>query len=78
MARIIQASFTGSKNMRTLGVKPNQEDLVLVKGLLEADRVVPVVDRRYPLHEVAEALRYYGGGHAQGKVVITVEHTYET
>jgi NADPH:quinone reductase-like Zn-dependent oxidoreductase len=78
MARIIQASFTGRKNIRTLGVKPNKEDLVLVKGLLEAGEVVPVVDRRYPLHEVAEALRYYGGGHAQGKVVITVEHTYET
>jgi len=41
--------------------------------LLEAGKVVPVIDRRYPLSEVAEALRYYEEGHPQGKVVITVE-----
>jgi len=47
--------------------------LIFMKGLLEAGQVVPVIDRRYPLSEVTEAVRYYGGGHAQGKVVITVE-----
>ena len=43
-----------------------------MKGLLEAGQVVPVIDRRYPLSETAEALRYLGEGHARGKVVITV------
>ena len=68
-------SVTGSKKMVNLSAKPNQEDLVFVKELLEAGKVVPVIDRRYPLNQVANALRYYGEGHSQGKVVITVEHT---
>jgi NADPH:quinone reductase-like Zn-dependent oxidoreductase len=54
-------------------MKPNRDDLVFMKELLEAGKVVPVIDRRYPLSEVPEALRYYGEGHSQGKVVITVE-----
>ena len=54
-------------------VKPNQNDLVFMKELLEAGKVVPVIDRCYPLSEVADAFHYIGEGHAQGKVVITVE-----
>jgi len=46
--------------------------LVFLKELLEVGKVVPVIDRRYPLGETAEALRYLEKGHAQGKVVITV------
>ena len=45
-----------------------------LKDLLEAGRIVPVIDRRYPLDEVAEALRYREDGHAQGKFVITIRH----
>jgi NADPH:quinone reductase-like Zn-dependent oxidoreductase len=45
-----------------------------MKELLEAGKVVPVIDRRYPLSETAEAMRYLEKGHAQGKIVITVEH----
>ena len=66
-------SMAGSKKMGNLAAMPNQDDLVFVKELLEAGKVVPVIDRRYPLSEVAEALRYYGEGHSQGKVVVTVE-----
>ena len=65
-------SMTGSKKMGNLLKKSNQKDLALMKELLEASKVVPVIDRRYPLGEVAEALRYVEAGHAQGKVVITV------
>ena len=61
----------------TVGIQ-NQKNLVFMKELLEAGKVVPVIDRRYPLSEVAEALRYFGEGHAQGKVVITVEHNNKT
>lgn len=53
--------------------KRNKKDMVLLKDLLEAGRIVPVIDRRYPLSEVADALRYLEEGHAQGKVVITVQ-----
>ena len=51
--------------------KPNY-DLAFMIELFEAGKVVPVIDRRYPLSEVPEAFRYFGEGHAQGKVVITV------
>ena len=66
-------SMTGSKTMGGMMVKPNQNDLVFIKDLIEAGKVTPVIDRCYPLSEVAEAFRYIGAGHAQGKVVITVE-----
>jgi NADPH:quinone reductase-like Zn-dependent oxidoreductase len=80
MAQFIQAlllgpliSMTGSKKMGFMGVaNPNQKKLVFLKELLEAGKVVPVIDRRYPLSEVPDALRYLEEGHARGKVVITV------
>ncbi len=53
----------------------DHKDLVFLKDLLEAGKVVPVIDRRYPLSDAAEALRYLEEGHAQGKVVIAVEHS---
>jgi len=71
-------SMTGSKKMGNLLKKSNQKDLALMKELLEASKVVPVIDRRYPLGEVAEALRYVEAGHAQGKVVITVDQNNNT
>lgn len=67
-------SMTGSKKVTSLKAKPNVNDLVYVKELIEAGKIVPVIDRRYPLSEVAEAMRYLEEGHHQGKVVITVEH----
>jgi len=78
-ARVFQTMFLGplismigSKKMGILMHKPNKKDLNFMKELFEAGKVVPVIDRRYPLSEVAEALRYFGEGHARGKVVITV------
>jgi len=68
-------SKTGSKKLGFMGIaKLNQKDLVLLKELLEAGKVKPLIDRRYPLSETAEAVRYLEEGHARGKVVITVEH----
>jgi 2-desacetyl-2-hydroxyethyl bacteriochlorophyllide A dehydrogenase len=71
-------SMTGSKKMGTMMSKPNKKDLVFMKELLEAGKVVPVIDRRYTLSEVAEAIRYLEEGHTQGKVVITLEHNNKT
>ena len=67
-------SETGGKQMRAGMAKRNQKDLAFLKELVEAGKVVPVMDRCYPLSEAAEALRYLGAGHARGKVVITMEH----
>ena len=67
-------SKTGGKKMGGVSAKPSQKDLVILKELLEVGKVVPVIDRRYPLSEAAEALRYLGEGQARGKVVITVGH----
>ena len=66
-------SMTGSKKMRTVMAKINKKDLALMKELLEAGKVIPVIDRRYSLSEVPEAIEYLEEGHAQGKVVITVQ-----
>jgi len=66
-------SMTGNKKMGALSARSNQKDLVFIKELIEAGKVVPVIDRRYTLSEVAEAIRYYEEGHAQGKVVITIK-----
>ena len=66
-------SMFGNKKMGIMMHKPNK-DLAYVSALFEAGKVIPVIDRRYPLSEVAEALRYFGEGNAKGKVVITVEH----
>jgi NADPH:quinone reductase-like Zn-dependent oxidoreductase len=72
VARILQTSISGNEKMHNFQVKPNQKDLVFMTELLEAGKVVPVIDRRCPFSEVAEAVRYYGEGHARGKVVIAM------
>lgn len=67
-------SKTGSKKIGFMGIaKLNQQDLVVIGDLLEAGKVTSVIDRRYPLRETADALRYLEEGHARGKVVITLE-----
>jgi NADPH:quinone reductase-like Zn-dependent oxidoreductase len=52
--------------------RQSKEDLTLLRELLEAGKVTPVIDKRYRLTEVPEAIRYLETGHARGKVVITV------
>jgi NADPH:quinone reductase-like Zn-dependent oxidoreductase len=71
-------SMTGSNKIGTFMAIANKKDLVFMKELLEAGKVVPVIDRSYTLSEVPEAIRYYEKGHARGKVVITVEHNNKT
>jgi NADPH:quinone reductase-like Zn-dependent oxidoreductase len=65
-------SKMGSKKMGLFIAKITQQDLVVVKELLEAGKVVPVIEKGYPLSETAEALRYLEEGHAKGKIVITL------
>lgn len=48
------------------------DDLRLLKELIEAGKLTPVVDRTYPLNAAPEAIRYLEGGHVRSKVVVTV------
>ena len=67
-------SKNGGKQMRFMGVaKTNHKDLVTLGELLEAGKIVPVIDARYPLSKTAEAIRYVEEKHPQGKVIITME-----
>ena len=67
-------SLIGHKKIRFFLAKLNRKDLALLADLLEAGKVVPVIDRCYPLSDAAEAIRYLEKGHARGKIVLTVEH----
>ena len=63
--------FVGQR-LLPLVAKHSKDDLVVLSELIEAGKVVPVVDRTYPLREAPEAFRYVEAGHARGKVVVTV------
>jgi len=62
-----------SQNFVMFVAKSSQEDLTTLGELMEAGKVTPVIDRRYRLNEVPEAIRYLEEGHARGKVVITLQ-----
>ena len=51
---------------------PNRDDLLFLKALVESGKARPVIERRYPLSDIAEALRHVGEGRAQGQTVIRV------
>ena len=66
-------SLTGGKTLKFMGMaRIDPKDLIYMAGLLEGDKVRPVIDRRYPLDDVVEALSYIGEKHTRGKVVIDV------
>ena len=76
LARLIAApvlSLFVSQRMGTVGTKLNKEDLAILRDLIQAGKITPVIDRRYRLSEVPEAIRYLEEGHARGKVVIILE-----
>ena len=79
-SRIMQTLFIGTlislftkQKMKLLLLKPNK-DLTTLIGLYENGKVIPFIDKCYPLSETAEAMRYFGEGYKKGKVVITLEN----
>jgi NADPH:quinone reductase-like Zn-dependent oxidoreductase len=61
-----------SQTLLTFVISPKRENLVVLRKLIEAGKVTPVIDRTYPLSETRQAIDHVGGGHARGKVVINV------
>ena len=72
MFQIMFRSMTGAKKMGFMVAHINQKDLLFILGLMNAGKVRSIIDKRYPLNETAEALRYLEERHARGKVVITM------
>lgn len=62
----------GGQKMTSMTAHISKQDLLYLTELIEAGKVKPVIDRCYPLHETADAMRYLEEGHAKGKIVITV------
>lgn len=68
----------GRRKLRFAVAKIRQPDLVVLKDLLAAGKLVPVIDRRYPLDAAADAFRYLEAGHARGKVILDMNSHAET
>ncbi len=68
-------SLLGRKKSCFFIAKLNQKDFIFLRSLLESGQIAPIIDRRYSLRDLPEAIRYLEEGHAQGKIVITVEPT---
>jgi NADPH:quinone reductase-like Zn-dependent oxidoreductase len=66
-------SRTSKQQMGNLLYRPNQNNLMSLKELIEAGKVIPVISKTFPLSEAAEAFRYYGAGHVSGKIVISIQ-----
>ena len=65
-------SILGGQKLGSMYTSLEQEDLEFLIGLIAGGKIAAVIDRCYPLHDVPDALRYYGGGSAEGKIVITM------
>jgi NADPH:quinone reductase-like Zn-dependent oxidoreductase len=72
IVKVRLAALRSSQRVVFFVANMNKPDMEVLRELLEAGKVTPVIDRRYELSEIADALRYMGEGHAQGKIVITV------
>ena len=74
LLRLLVSSWLMGQKRLFFMAKISTADLTVLKELIEAKKVTPVIDRRYEFREAAEALRYLKEGHARGKVVIAMEH----
>ena len=71
LAKLRLATLRSSQKVVFFVARMNKKDMVVLRELLEAGKVRPVIDRRFELSKIGDALRYMGEGHAQAKIVIT-------
>ena len=72
MVGVRAAAVRSSRKVVFFIAKLDKTDMLVLRELLESGKVTSVIDRRYELGEIGDALRYLGEGHARGKVVLTV------
>jgi NADPH:quinone reductase-like Zn-dependent oxidoreductase len=72
LARVFFSSLVTTQKLKSLLVAPNREDLLVMKALIEAEKAKPIIERRYALGDVGEALRHVGEGRSQGQTVICI------
>jgi NADPH:quinone reductase-like Zn-dependent oxidoreductase len=72
LARKMLGGLFGRRKVTFFVAKFNKQDMEILRDLLDDGKLTPVIDRKYALDEIGDALRYMGDGHPQGKIVITM------
>ncbi len=70
MGNVLGVALRGGNQIRQVSAHATAKDLEFLGDLIEAGKLRPVIDRRYPFTEIPEAIRYLEEGHARGKVVV--------